>query len=205
MKTHPLNIAAVGPGLSGFAALTLVLCHSMDAAILLLMAATLPCMGQNVSFAPATFYGVASYSVAVGDFNGDAKQDIIQAGQTIDGAAVAVLPGNGDGTFGPAIHTAWNAIGSSSRSVGVGDLNRAGKLDVVVADYLYGTVWVLLGKGDGTFGAPTSLYGGGAGLSFVAVADFNNGSLLVATKRELREYKCLYVQNDAEIGLFSDE
>jgi len=28
---------------------------------------------------------------------------------------------------------------------------------------------------------------------------------LVATKPELREYKAVYVQNDAEIGLFSDE
>ena len=29
--------------------------------------------------------------------------------------------------------------------------------------------------------------------------------LLVATKPELREYKCVYVLNDEEIGLFSDE
>jgi hypothetical protein len=29
--------------------------------------------------------------------------------------------------------------------------------------------------------------------------------LLVATKPELREYKTVYVLNDAEIGLFSDE
>ncbi len=29
--------------------------------------------------------------------------------------------------------------------------------------------------------------------------------MLVASKRELREYNCVYVQNHAEIGLFSDE
>lgn len=29
--------------------------------------------------------------------------------------------------------------------------------------------------------------------------------LLAAGKPELREYKCVYVQNDEEIGLFSDE
>jgi len=28
---------------------------------------------------------------------------------------------------------------------------------------------------------------------------------LAATKSELREYKAVYVQSDAEIGLFSDE
>ena len=33
----------------------------------------------------------------------------------------------------------------------------------------------------------------------------DNRPLLVATKPELREYKALYVQSDAEIGLFSDE
>ncbi len=33
----------------------------------------------------------------------------------------------------------------------------------------------------------------------------DNRPLLVATKPELREYKAVYVQNDAEIGLFSDE
>ncbi len=33
----------------------------------------------------------------------------------------------------------------------------------------------------------------------------DNRPLLVATKSELREYKAVYVQSDAEIGLFSDE
>ncbi len=32
-----------------------------------------------------------------------------------------------------------------------------------------------------------------------------NRPLLAATKLELREYECVYVQKDAEIGLFSDE
>ena len=33
----------------------------------------------------------------------------------------------------------------------------------------------------------------------------DNRPLLAAGKPELREYKCVYVQSDAEIGLFSDE
>jgi len=32
-----------------------------------------------------------------------------------------------------------------------------------------------------------------------------NRPLLVAGKPELREYKCVYVRDDAEIGLFSPE
>jgi hypothetical protein len=33
----------------------------------------------------------------------------------------------------------------------------------------------------------------------------DNRSLLAAGKPELREYKCVYIQSDAEIGLFSNE
>jgi len=38
-----------------------------------------------------------------------------------------------------------------------------------------------------------------------SIASAAKGPLLVATKPELHEYKCVHVQNDAEIGLFSDE
>jgi hypothetical protein len=40
------------------------------------------------------------------------------------------------------------------------------------------------------------------------LANIHDGFLvwrLVATKPELREYKAVYVQSDAEIGLFSDD
>jgi hypothetical protein len=33
----------------------------------------------------------------------------------------------------------------------------------------------------------------------------DNRPLIAVGKPELREYKCVYVQNDADIGLFSDE
>ena len=33
----------------------------------------------------------------------------------------------------------------------------------------------------------------------------DNRSLLAAGQPELREYKCVYIQSDAEIGLFSNE
>ncbi len=36
-------------------------------------------------------------------------------------------------------------------------------------------------------------------------AEVRRRRMLVATKPELREYKAVYVQSDAEIGLFSDE
>ncbi|MFB7337742.1 FG-GAP repeat domain-containing protein, partial [Streptomyces adustus] len=40
---------------------------------------------------------VASFSVAVGDFNGDGKPDLVTA--NYESGSVSVLLGNGDGTF----------------------------------------------------------------------------------------------------------
>jgi hypothetical protein len=50
---------------------------------------------------PASYAaGDAPYSVAVGDFNGDGKQDLATAGIT----SVSVLLGSGDGTFASAVN-----------------------------------------------------------------------------------------------------
>ena len=54
------------------------------------------------TFQPAVSYtaGFEPFSVAVGDFNGDGKLDLVVA--NFDGNTVSVLLGNGDGTFQPA-------------------------------------------------------------------------------------------------------
>ncbi len=104
--------------------------------------------GAATSFAA----GINTRSIAVGDFNGDGKQDLAE---TIhDGDNVAVFLGNGDGSFDSGTHYA-TALGA--RFVAIGDFNGDGKQDLVVAtDFSSGNVSVLLGNGDGTFGAATS-------------------------------------------------
>jgi hypothetical protein len=59
-------------------------------------------------------------------------------------------------------------------AIGVGDVNGDHKADVVVVDATSATLgfWVLLGKGDGTFGTPSSVSSTAVGNS-VVVADFN--------------------------------
>jgi hypothetical protein len=102
--------------------------------------------------------GIGLLSIALADVNGDGKLDLLVEnsceGQICANGGVAVLLGNGDGTFQAAV--SYNSGGSGGYSVAVGDVNGDGKLDLVVQNE-YGTgsyssdMSVLLGNGDGTF------------------------------------------------------
>ncbi len=116
---------------------------------------------------PSGFGPVNSFATAVGDFNGDGKQDLVAAN---NGASVNVLLGNGDGTFQPAVSY---TTPSSTAGVAVGDFNGDGKLDVVVTNRYSSSVSILLGNGDGTFQAAAN-YTTAVNPYAVAVGDFNN-------------------------------
>jgi hypothetical protein len=128
------------------------------------------------TFRPAVDYRVAGQgssfvALAVGDFNGDGKPDLVTANaNTLPGGAnVSVLLGNGDGTFQAAKNS---RAGAPSQSVAVAHFDGDGKLDIVVTDYGSDNISILRGKGDGTFRAPVVYLGGGGAFS-VAVGDFN--------------------------------
>jgi len=116
----------------------------------------------------------------VGDFNGDGVPDLAVAVDAYaDGVpgSVAILLGNGDGTF--TLQAATPATGDTPLSIAVGDLNGDGILDLAVSNgydnttQTWGTVTVLLGAGDGTF-TPTAVSPAVGSLpSSIAVADFN--------------------------------
>ncbi|HMA35906.1 MAG TPA: FG-GAP-like repeat-containing protein, partial [Chloroflexia bacterium] len=76
--------------------------------------------------------------------------------------------------FGPATNY---FVGTEPSSVAVGDFNRDGNLDLVVANFYSNTVSVLLGDGSGGFGAPTNFPVGTEPRS-VAVGDFNRDGIL---------------------------
>src|SRR5258706_1149445 len=84
--------------------------------------------------------------VALGDLNGDHKVDLVTRSDTL-GGAVAVLLGNGNGTFAPKVAYA----AGYPQAVAIGDVSGDGKPDLVVARGLR-QLTVLLGNGNGTFG-----------------------------------------------------
>jgi FG-GAP-like repeat len=98
--------------------------------------------------------------ITVADLNGDGIQDLVTANfsSTIEFAnnSVSVLPGNPDGTFGPA--RVYHG-GQGPVAVAVGDVNGDGNLDLVTADEggTVGTISVLAGRGDGTLRASEAL------------------------------------------------
>src|SRR5437867_8353340 len=128
-----------------------------SARLALVVAATLvfwslfptPAPAQTLSFAKRDFpVGSDSITVAVGDFNGDGVPDLVVANEGSNN--VAVLLGNGDGTFRAA---RFFPVGSSPVSVAVGDFNGDGSLDLAVTNVDPNDGSVLLGNGDGTFPA----------------------------------------------------
>jgi uncharacterized protein (TIGR03437 family) len=102
-------------------------------------------------------------SLTAGDFNHDGNTDllVICNFQT----AFWVLPGQGNGQFGPPIVESPLPLPAlvgyaSSNGVAVADFNRDGNLDLVVTtvlDTVGAPLYLLLGNADGTFQTPVSL------------------------------------------------
>ncbi len=91
----------------------------------------------------------------VGDFTGDGRDDVLtQTGGPGQEEAIDVVPGNPDGTLGPAIVTPTPQLAHSGSFVSaVGDLQGNGVLDLAVRTFgePMGRVEVFDGNGDGGF------------------------------------------------------
>jgi hypothetical protein len=119
---------------------------------------------------------VRPYAVVAGDFNGDGVPDLA-VGASGDAATqqpvtVAILLGQGDGTFQPAQYSviAANRVSAApSSALAVGDVNGDGNLDLVATSA--SAVVILTGAGDGTFQQATFPISSGA--SSIALADID--------------------------------
>ena len=117
-----------------------------------------------------------SYWVLAGDFNRDGRLDLAVANlcsdDTCSQGGVAILLGNGDGTFqSPTIYPAGAKY---SLSIVSGDFNGDGKLDVAVMNQS-ASISILLGNGNGTLQAAvvTDTSAGVSSNYSMAPGDFN--------------------------------
>jgi hypothetical protein len=115
--------------------------------------------------------GPLPMAVAVADFNGDKKPDL--AVTNYGTHSVTVLLGDGSGGFTQASGSPYS-VGGNPISLGVGDFNKDGKVDLAVANFSSNNITVLLGDGSGGFTqANGSPFNTGQNPMSVAVADLN--------------------------------
>ena len=119
--------------------------------------------------------GTGMSEIAVGDFNRDGNKDLAMSGSS---ARLYLLRGNGDGTFvqQPTLQLITeNTFGRDGTDIDVGDFNRDGIPDLVVAVSLNGSnTVILIGNGDGTFRTPHIITEPEVRIPhYQAVADYN--------------------------------
>ncbi|HKW32657.1 MAG TPA: Ig-like domain repeat protein [Candidatus Acidoferrum sp.] len=148
------------------------------------------------TFRPGTTIGdpgVFPTQIVAADFNGDGKMDlavlnVCGTGQNgcypvaapMGPGNVAILLGNGDGTF--TVAPTLPATGLAPTAMAAADLNADGFIDLIVANSS-NNLTLLMGNGDGTFSAAanTPATGFAGPPSGIGVGDFNgDGALDVA-------------------------
>ena len=116
------------------------------------------------------------------DLRGNGHLDLLAIDPT---NGVDVFLGNGDGTFQAPVAVAIQSPGYSG-AITAGDINHDGKPDLIVANqYDSDGIFVLIGKGDGTFQTPVFYQqGSNSGAMAVAIGQLkkgDNGDVVMGT------------------------
>jgi hypothetical protein len=129
---------------------------------------------QAVSNFNAT--GVNAVGVTAGDFNGDGKADIVYADSSLPGFGIVL--GNGNGTFKTAVKT---TLGNQPSKVATGDFNSDGNLDFVMSDTQGDEVTRVLVSDFNSDGIPDLAVVNSTGTSFSILLGNGNGTFGAAT------------------------
>ena len=148
------------------------------------------------SFSSKTDFTVGSstYRVAISDFNGDGKPDVVTV-NAINNSTVSVLlnttsNGASTPTFTSKTDFAVGAVGNYNYSVTIGDINGDNKPDIISANYSASTVAVLLnttsnGAATPTFSAKTD-FAVGTSPNWITIVDFDgDGKSDIATSNNI--------------------
>jgi hypothetical protein len=149
-------------------------------AIALALSIVLPAVtNAGVEFSPMVSYpaGAGAKAVALGDLDGDGDLDAVVGGR--DSSQIRVFLNHGDGTY----EAGASIVSHPVIALALANVAGGAALDLVVAT-AYGSdssatdprVAVLIGNGDGTFGAPLAL-DGVPSPSSIATADFDHDGL----------------------------
>jgi hypothetical protein len=130
----------------------------MSRARVAIVTAAVSLLAAAGSQAGINFAGVETTSVSPkpehmlsGDLNNDGLQDIVVVSPNSKELNVFLGDNGTPSRFAPA---RVYRFGDHMQRAAIGDLNRDNRLDVVVADQAAKVVWILLGRGDGTFLIP---------------------------------------------------
>jgi hypothetical protein len=104
------------------------------------------------SVVPDVSVGSGPYSVAIGDFNGDGKQDLAVANLNTSPGVVSIRLGDGSGAFSGATEV---TVGTAPSFVAIGNFTGDGKQDLAVASQNSNAVSIRLGDGSGGFSGST--------------------------------------------------
>ncbi len=119
------------------------------------------------SFGPSEDLGFAGGGITVADLNADGHSDVALS----KASTVSIRLGHGDGTLSSAVDF---GVGLSPTTPTAGDLNVDGHADLAVASshFQSSSVFILLGRGDGSFFPSIELAVGAVPVA-VALADLN--------------------------------
>ncbi len=145
------------------------------------------------TFKPPVLTTVNSFDpILVGDVNGDGKDDVIQVHPSSP-STVDVWLSNGDGTL--TEDQSYQVSPASLVGGILADVNADGKLDLLAVDsQTPGLVRTLLGNGDGTFQAATSITLPTSAPSDLIFADFNHDGKIDFAGLDGNDQVNIYVQ-----------